>query len=271
MRTALYAVVVLLLFSTSVQAESARDAAPDVLRSWVDARAGTGEPVHWLAEGGVYSYPDGKKLFGMIGFDSSTIIWPDEPGGEIRHLTRKAFAYTDAQTGEILTTFNGRDVAPIAYPYQFITYRFEGGKIYADVEQGAAPRVQKIKSKDGMQVRHLGDDTMAVTASVFLDFELPGGKRYEAWENYDFFIHSGDDVDEPHQMSWQRYGALPAWAGDGKAIYHLLSWRVESTDEFPPELLDWAKREKPMWLKPPADMNEIRALQSSAMQKGWGQ
>ncbi len=62
-------------------------------------------------------------------------------------------------------------------------------------------------------------------------------------------------------MSWQRYGKLPAWAGGGQAIYHLLSWRVESHDEFPPELLAWAQENKPQWLSPPQDLAEIEAIQ----------
>ncbi len=248
---------------------ASRSAAPEVLKHWVDARAGTGAPVHWVAEGGVYAYPSGEKLFGMIGFDSSTVIWPDEAGAEVIHLTRKTFAYTDAQTGTVLTEYQGTPVKAIAYPYQMITYRYEDGVIYGDVEQGVAPRVQKIKSKDGMRVRTMGDDTMAVTAAVFLDFPLPNGKQYQAWENYDFFLHLNDGVDEPHQMSWQRYGALPAWAGDGQAIYHLLSWRVESPDEFPTALLEWAKAERPQWLKPPADVAEVRGLQQGAEGTAW--
>ena len=52
--------------------------APKPFQIWVDGRAGTGEAVHWLAEGSVYAYPSGEKLFGMIGFDSSTVIWPDD-------------------------------------------------------------------------------------------------------------------------------------------------------------------------------------------------
>ncbi|MFK8054101.1 MAG: DUF1838 family protein [Woeseiaceae bacterium] len=240
----------------------------DVLRAWVDARAGTGEPVHWIAEGGIYEYPSGKKLFGMIGFDSSTVIWPTDPADDVVHLTRKTFAYTDPDTGEILKTFNGEPVADIAYPYQMITYRFENGRIYGDVEQGVAPRIQNIKSEDGMSVRMLGD-TMAVTAAVFLDFPLPSGIRYEAWENYDFFIHPEGTVNERHQMSWQRYGALPAWAGGGKAIYHLLSWRVESQADFPANILAWAKAERPQWLVPPRDIAEVRALQSGQGGTGW--
>lgn len=248
---------------------SVRNAAPEALRTWVDARAGTGAPVHWIADGGVYAFPSGEMLFGMVGFDSSTVIWPDEPGGQIIHLTRKTFAYTDPVTGEILKEYNGQPVEPIAYPYQLITYRIEDGKIFGDVEQGVGEQIQMIKSEDGMRYRMLGDDTMAVTASVFLDFPMPDGQQYEAWENYDFFLHTGEGVDEPHQMSWQRYGSLPPFAGEGKAIYHLLSWRVEGEEEFPPSLLAWAKAEKPMWLLPPASLAEVRALQSGEAGKGW--
>ena len=248
---------------------ASRAAAPEVLRTWVDARAGTGAPVHWVSEGGVYDYPSGEKLLGMIGFDSSTVIWPDDPDGTVIHLTRKTYTYTDPVTGEILTEYKGRPVEPIAYPYQLIRYRMKDGRIYGEVEQGVGDRIQRIKSRNGMQVRKLGRGTTAVTASVFLDYPMAGGSRYQAWENYDFFLHSDANVDEPHQLSWQRYGALPPFAGDGNAIYHLLSWRVESQDEFPPALLEWARKEVPTWLRPPADLEEVRALQAGAPGEGW--
>ncbi len=243
-------------------------AAPDVLRDWVNARAGTGEPVHWLAEGGVYAYPSGEKLFGMIGFDSSTVIWPDDPDGEIIHLTRKTFAYTDKDTGEVLTEYNGQAVEPIAYPYQMITYRLENDRIYGDVEQGVGDAVRVIEAKDGIPYRKMGDSYI-YNAAVFLDFPLPSGNQYEAWENYDFFIHPEGSVDEPYQMSWQRYGKLPPWAGGTPSITHLHSWRVESLDEFPQQMLDWAKAERPMWLKPPATVEEVRMLQKGEGGPGW--
>ena len=243
--------------------------APTVLQTWVDARAGTGAPVHWIAEGAVYDYPSGKKRFGMIGFDSSTIIWPEEEGGDIVHLTRKTFAYTDPETGEVLKEFNGNSVKAIAYPYQMITYRFENERIYGDVEQGVGERKQVIEAKDGIPYRKVGD-SFIYNAAVFLDLELPGGNRYEAWENYDFFIHPEGTVEESHQMSWQRYGNLPSWAGTGKCITHLHSWRVESQDEFPAHILAWAKAEQPKWLNPPADLAEVRAIQKGESGPGWG-
>jgi len=251
--------------------EGTRDRAPEELRIWVDGRAGAGDPVYWIAEGGVYAYPSGEKLFGMIGFDASTVIWPEDASDRAIHLTRKTFAYTHPATGEILTEHKGQPVEPVAYPYQMITYRMQNGKIHGDVEQGVGDQVRRIESQEGMQVRKLGENTLAVTASVFLDFPLPQGSRYQAWENYDFFLHSGENVDEPHQLSWQRYSALPPFAGKGKAIYHLLSWQVESEEEFPPALLAWAREEMPMWLRPPANLDEIRALQSGADIRNWPQ
>ncbi|MDE0245723.1 MAG: hypothetical protein OXM59_10325, partial [Gammaproteobacteria bacterium] len=118
------------------ESAGSRAAAPEVLRTWVDARAGTGAPVHWVSEGGVYDYPSGEKLLGMIGFDSSTVIWPDDPDGTVIHLTRKTYTYTDPVSGEILTEYKGRPVQPIAYPYQLIRYRMRDGRIYGEVEQG---------------------------------------------------------------------------------------------------------------------------------------
>ncbi|GAB5459642.1 MAG: hypothetical protein Hens3KO_26720 [Henriciella sp.] len=257
--------------TTTIQPErpASYEAAPETLKVWVDGRAGTGAPVHWVSDGGVYDYPSGEKLFGMIGFDSSTILWPDEPDGQIIHLTRKTFAYTDAETGEVLTEYNGTPVTPIAYPYQMITYRYEDGKIYGDVEQGVGDRIQKIKAEDGIPMRTIGE-TYVFQAAVFLDFPLPTGAQYQAWENYDFFFHPEGTVSEPHQMAWQRYGARPSFAGDGPAIYHLHSWRVEAHDQFPEQLLEWAKADKPEWLNPPASVEEVRALQSGEAGIGWG-
>ncbi len=256
--------------ATTVEAEAPAAMTDDILKVWVDARAGTGAPVHWVSEGGIYAYPSGEKLFGMIGFDSSTVFWPEDRPGTAVHLTRKTFTYTDPKTGEVLTEFNGNPVEPIAYPYQMITYRLEDGEVFGDVTQGTGERIQEIKATNGIMARELGD-SWAFTASVFLDFPLPSGGQYEAWENYDFFIHPEGSVAEPHQMTWQRYGELPPFAGGGKAIYHLLTHRVESIEEFPPELLEWAKANKPGWLVPPADMAEIEALQKGeATVSGWG-
>lgn len=262
-------VSVALASGAAIAAPASRDAAPEALRLWVDARAGTGKPVYWVAEGGVYDYPSGRKLAGMVGFDASTVIWPEKPGGEVIHLTRKTFAYTHPETGEILTELNGQKVEPVAYPYQLITYRMEGARILGDVEQGVGKGIQKIKAGEGMRWRWMGKDMMAVTAPVFLDMKLPNGAAYQAWENYDFFLSRTPQGEMPYRMAWQRYGAKPPFLGQGQAIYHLLSWRVDDAEAIPPALLAWAKKEKPMWLKPPASLEEVRRLQAGEAMEGW--
>jgi len=150
-----------------------------------------------------------------------------------------------------------------------ITYRLENERIYGDVEQGVGDRIKTIKAEEGIPYRKMGSGYI-YNASVFLDFPLPTGKQYQAWENYDFIIQPEGSVDEPHMMAWERYGDLPKWAGEGKAIIQLHSWRVESQDEFPKQILDWAKKDKPKWLNPPKDIEEVRALQSGDAGAGWG-
>jgi hypothetical protein len=44
---------------------------------------------------------------------------------------------------------------------------------------------------------------------------------------------------------------------------------VERLEDFPPKLLAWARASKPMWLKPPADLAEVRALQAGQAGEGW--
>ena len=114
-----------------------------------------------------------------------------------------------------------------------------------------------------MSHRRVGDSHV-FTAPVFLDFPLPGGQaRYEAWENYDFFIHPDGAVAEPHQLSWARVGPLPRWAGGGTSVMHLVTWRVESFDDVPASFRRYIEEEAPLWTAPPRDLAEIRELQSA--------
>ena len=244
-----------------VEAANAADDA-DILRTWVEARAGSGDVVHWIAEGTLHAFPSGEPLLNMIGFDSSRVIWDEENPNVAQHLTRKTFVFTDLETGEIVTEFRGQKIDPIAYPYQLITYRYENGKIYGDVEQGVGDQVTVIKAEDGITPTKMGD-AWAFNAAVFLDIPLPNGARMEAWENYDFFIQPAGAVEEPHQMSWARYDKAAPWTGGTPTIMHMLSWRVENHDEFPPQLLEWAQQNAAMWLDAPKDINEIRALQAA--------
>jgi len=235
---------------------------PEVFELWIDARAGSGEPVYWYSTGTVRAYHSGETIAMMEGYDAAVSHRPDGAGVPSAHqYNRKIYIFRDPQTGEVLREVGGFPVEPVAYDYQFITYHLEGGEMIATVEQGAAPRVQTIEAEP-MSWRMMGD-TYVFTAPLFLDFPIPGtDRRIQAWENYDFFIHPDGAVEEPHQLSWARIGQLPAWAGGQMAVMHLHTWRVEDYADIPQSMRAYIEAEAPLWRVPPADLDEIRQIQA---------
>lgn len=253
------ALVGLLAFSLAGLADAAGfdEAAFDL---WVDARAGAGEPVYWYSTGTVRAYPSGELLFLMEGYDTARSHRPNPEAPLAHQYNRKIYVFRDPDSGEILETWNGQDVEPVAYPYQFITYALEGDSLKTSVEQGAGERVRTVEG--GAMAHRLVGDTHVFTAPVFLDFPIPGtDSRYQAWENYDFFIQPEAGVAEPHQLSWARVGPLPPWAGGGQSVMHLVTWRVESFDDVPAGFRRYIEEEAPLWKAPPRDLAEIRELQ----------
>jgi hypothetical protein len=232
----------------------------DAFRAFVDMRTGTGEPLFWYCEGTVYEYPSGQPLMRMEGIDTAR-LWrdPAEPG-VAKQLSRKTFFYRDLDTGRVLTEFRGKPLAPIEYPYQFITYALRGDRVQTFVEQGRAPRLQRIGPGDDMQVRRVRGDYV-FTAPLFLDFPVPGAERYQAFENYDFIVSGKPGADPAtHRLSWLRYGDLP---GAGRTVMHLVSWRVERYADLPAPMREYLESRARLWMQPPADIAEIRALQAA--------
>lgn len=233
---------------------------------FTEARFGTGEPVYWYSTGTVRAYPSGEILFLMEGYDTSrgeNVAEASRPTA--RQFNRKTYVYRDAKTGEILREYQGKPVSPIAYEYQFITFALgEEGRVETRVEQGREPRVQRFGPDSDMGVTRLGD-TFVFTAPVFLDFPIPGAPvRYQAWENYDFFVTPNAAISHPLTLSWARYGALPPWAGGGPAIIHMVSWRVDRFEDIPAGFRQYIETEAPLWRSPPVDLADIRRLQAPA-------
>lgn len=222
-------------------------------RDWVAMRTGTGQPVYWYSEGTMRSSPSGKLVALMEGFDTAIAHWP-EPGQMLAHqYNRKIYIFRDPATGAVVGD-------PIAYPYQFITYRLAGDRVETMVEQGSAPRVQKIGPGGNMAHRRMGPNRI-FTAPVFLDIPLPGNARMQAFENYDFVM----DPSRPPSswaLSWMRTGAAPAWAGGGPVVLHLVTRRHERFADLPEGMRRHVQDKAPLWQKPPADLSEIRRLQA---------
>ncbi len=228
---------------------------------FVEARAGRGgTPVYWYSFGEVYSYPEGRLLLKIEGFDTGRLVRDEREKNVAYQLSRKIFLYEDPVSGKILKEYEGRPVAHIQYPYQYITYRLEGDRLVTFVEQGSGDRLQKIGPGDKFIARRLGE-TIVYSAPLFLAMDTPAG-RYEAYENYDFFIRPGAAATRDRcQLSWVRYGDRPRFVGPGKAIIQMVAYRLERFDDLPPAVREYVLREAPLWKEPPRDLEEIRRLQ----------
>jgi hypothetical protein len=82
----------------------------------------------------------------------------------------------------------------------------------------------------------------------------------QAFEHYDFFDQGAvPGVTHPFQISWLRFGDLPA--GLGKGVMHMVSWRVDRYADLPESIRGYLESEARLWLEPPKDIAEIRRLQ----------
>ncbi|MEL6687564.1 MAG: hypothetical protein AAFP97_08075 [Pseudomonadota bacterium] len=232
---------------------------------WVEARAGTGEPVHWYSEGTLRAFPGGELLYKLEGYDISNARRVSDTLAE--QYSRKIYIYRDPVTNEVIREVNGEPVEPIAYDYQFITYELkenEDGEAYLEtfVEQGAEPRVQRIGPGTDITVRQVGELSL-YTAPLFLDFPLPNGTQYVTFENYDFIIPD-EAEDGPAAITFMRYGPLPKFAiKDEKTMgaMHMQTWRIEDYEDVPETLRSYVEADAPLWMEPPADLAEIRRIQ----------
>lgn len=249
------------LAALAVSSANARERgfSPEVFRQWVDMRVGRGEPVYWYAVGTVYRYPDGQPLMRMEGVDVARFDTSLSTVTKAHQLSRKTFIYRDLESGAVLKEWQGKPLPPIAYPYQYITYELNGSSLETWVEQGAGVRKQRIGPTRDIAVTMIGE-TSAFSAPLFLDFPLPSGQRMQSFEHYDFFNQpTSAGLAHPYQISWLRFGDLPA--GLGKGVIHMLSWRIDRYDDLPATMRSYLESEARLWMQPPANMQEIRRLQ----------
>jgi hypothetical protein len=227
---------------------------------FVMMRVGTGTPIYWYCVGELYAYPEGKLLAKVEGIDTARLLKEKRTPREAVQISRKIFLYRDVNTGEVLQSVNGKPVQHIEYPYQHITYQLDGDKVATYVEQGAGERKQRIGPVTGMIARQFGA-TLSFAAPLFLNFSTPRGK-YEAYENYDFFIHpKANGARARYQLSWNRFGDLPPFFGQGKGIMQLVAYRVDSYAALPATIRSYLEKSAPLWKAPPKDLQEIEALQ----------
>ena len=236
--------IIFVLFALSLSAAHAEGFDEDRFDRWIEARVGDGEPVYWYSYGTLRSYPDGKLLAKVEGYDTARMHQPDPDERLIYQYNRKIYIYRDPQTGLAMRDDDGELKEAVAYPYQFITYRLDGEDVETFVEQGVGERVQRIGPGRDIKADKLGN-TYVFSAPVFLDFPIgEDGARYQSWENYDFFIQP-DSVETPNQLSWARYGPGPRFAGGGPTIMHLVTYRIDNYEDVPQTLRAIIEKDAP--------------------------
>lgn len=236
---------------------------------FIEMRVGTGAPVYWYCYGELYAYPTGKLLAKVEGIDTDRLGNPadrkKQPDTALQ-LSRKVFVYRDPTTNAILREVNGQRVKHIEYPYQMITYRLKDGAVTTAVEQGVAPRIQKIEGSNPITARRFGELSI-FSAPLFLNIETPRGK-YEAYENYDFLRQPKKTGAPQYQLSWNRYGDQPAFYGPGRSMIQLLAYRVDRYQDLPATIREFLEKEATLWMQPPKDIEEIRQLQKGETPTG---
>lgn len=251
-------VVVAVLLLMQAAAASASEWTPGLFDLWAKVRTGTGAPVYWYSVGTLRSYPDGKLLARVEGYDAarSERVSPTL----VRQFNRKIYIYRDPVTNAVITQSGGRPVEPVAYPYQYITYEAKDGGVETWVEQGNGKSVRRIGPGRDITVRVVGDGAI-FTAPVYLDFAAGAG-RYQAFQNYDFVVPMPYRTGSANKLSWVRYGDAPGFAGGGKSIMHLVTWRIDRYADVPATLRTYIEASAPLWKAPPADLADIRRLQA---------
>lgn len=258
MKKTIYTLLFTLLFLGNAVAQSL-EFNDEVYEKWVNLRAGNGKkPVYWYCYGEVYAYPEGKLVAKMQGVDVATLI-PVTKDSMVQ-LNRKIFLYLDKDNETVLDTMNGQVVNHIKYPYQIIEYVHEGKDLVTYVTQGSGTRVSRLGPAGHAQVKKVGSN-LVFSFPAFMNFQTAKGK-YEAYENFDFFLNpNASKTAQKYQLTWWRYGELPAFLGSGKSVIQLVSHRVNDFEDLPVQLQEYINKKAPMWKYPPQDIEEIKQLQ----------
>lgn len=255
-----WAILTSLLVSLTAPLSASADGFNEPLfQKWVAMRTGTGDPVYWYSTGTIRSYPDGKLVARIEGYDTGRVVWDEVNANKALQLSRKVYMYRDPETGEIMKDKQGNQVEPIAYPYQLISYELKGDDMITWVEQGAGDTLQKIGPGSDILPTETGGGTI-FNAPLFLDYPGPDGTQYEAFENYDFFEPDADGGNGRF-ITFLRFGDAPPWADADKIVMHLVTWRTDDFNEIPDSMRSWVTEDAPLWREPPKDLAEIRELQ----------
>lgn len=255
------AVVVTAALALGAPGKSAADGFDqELFDRWVEARAGSGEPVYWYSVGTVKAFPSGEVLARMEGFDTARLYKPESSARKAMQLSRKIYVFRDPVTNALMTEHGGKPIAQVRFPYQLITYALKDDQLETYLEQGVGARLLKLGPSSGISATRLGA-TAVYSAPLFLDVKQPPEAKRQVFEHYDFFIQPPrDNPREQYQLSWIRYGDR-AMFGDTPTVTHMVSWRVNRFEDLPASIREVVDNDGQLWRAAPKSLAEIRELQ----------
>ena len=232
----------------------------ELYQHWVDTRTGSdGEPVFWIEEGTVKSFPDGTLIAKTVGVDMarSLIATPDS----IIQLSRKIFIYLDPETGAIMDTYKGNKVNHITYDYQLLSYVWADDHMRTWATQGKGSTLRTYGPGIEVKIRKL-DNHLIFSAPLFIDRKTAEWS-YQAYEHYDFiYDNTAESNKDKYQLIWSRYGTGPAWMNAIDIVTQRVAYRVDDWNDLPTKLKKYINERAPLWRKPPQGMAEIIQLQN---------
>mmetsp|Transcript_51285 Transcript_51285/g.154108 ORF Transcript_51285/g.154108 Transcript_51285/m.154108 type:complete len:314 (-) Transcript_51285:43-984(-) len=251
---------------------------PDAFDTFMEMRTGLGtgggasDRVFWTGEGALFHSPSGRVLARFEGVDVCRAVRLGP--GRVRQLSRKVFWFLDPATGERMTEYEGKPVRPIKYDAQ--AFEFTRGEAAAADDDGdgdgddslttiltsvvRGPRIVPVQpctprwgSPDRTQ--------MMYNFPIFIDMDIPGRGRYQAYEFYDYTVEPSFPSDRPPSVVWSRQGSIQPFATDGKGVMHSVGRRVTSFDDLPESIRTVIEEEYPLFSRPPADIAEVDRFQ----------
>lgn len=249
----------------SVQQSSPLSFPHDPFEIWGKMRLGLGEGpgsnsdgVFWVGGGHLYDPHSGEQLAIFEGFDiGKGIQFADN---HIRQLSRKIFWFRDPITGEIMEDYNGEPVTPIVYDSQMIDYfKGEDGSITYSVE-ASLRHLKDVLPKMKVTSQMVGAHQCMIQVPVFIDLELPGRGRYQAWEFYDYSVDPSFPEDRPPTASWSRQGSVPPFNMDSKAVLRFTGYRCDNFGDLPDRMKEEVLNHYPQFVSPPKDEEEVEGV-----------
>ena len=239
------------------------------MRTGLGSGNGSNDIVFWTGEGELYEAPSGKLLAKLDGFEVSRATYMDENKGHVRIFSRKIFWYRDVHTKEVMKEYDGQQVNPIKYDWQVFDLTRGSSNEKDPFLVSIIPKV--IKSPRAPPLMPItpqlagSKNQILFQVPLFIDLEIPGGRGYyRAWEFYDYFIDSNFPTNRPPSLAWTRNGANPPFVNDEKGVMHFHGYRVDSFDNLPEHLQHLVKKEYPIFIGPPKNMEEVDALIAEA-------